>query len=444
MPRRRAFDHVRRLPSGRYQASYLAPDGRRRPAPTTFETKTAANQWLATVQADMLRGVWHPQAGTITLGAYYDKWLATNLRIKKRGTRSLYRRDADRWLLPEFTSSDGTRVHLGAMPLNRVHPPGVRDWYQVMGEGVRAAATERASGPTYRGHPARWWAERSGYDVPRTGRLPRELLAAWETAGSPTPPRREPPADAGRDTVARLYRLLHAVLESARKDGLITVNPCRLAGASDPGQRARAPVEPREVHGMVAAFTDRYRAALWFAVYTALRAGQVWALRRRDVDLENLRVRVAVGLVELPKEGITFDDPKTEGTARWTTITPAMAAILAKHLDEYVPPGPDALVFGTRTGRPVRASQRSKMFHRARLAVGRPDVRWQDLRSATAMFMLDSGASDADVRVQLNHKTDRAARRYRRTSEERRRRLTSGLDDHLAAPVNVLPLRKGA
>jgi hypothetical protein len=60
------------------------------------------------------------------------------------------------------------------------------------------------------------------------------------------------------------------------------------------------------------------------------------------------------------------------------------------------------------------------------------------------MFMLDSGASDADVRAQLNHKTDDAARRYRRTSDERRRRLTSGLDEHLGVASNVVALRKGA
>ncbi|WP_435238198.1 tyrosine-type recombinase/integrase [Streptomyces sp. YPW6] len=378
------------------------------------------------------------------MGDHFRKWVKTNPKIKKAGTRRLYESDAGRWLLPELTGSDGTTVHLDPLPVNRVHPPMVRDWYLVMSEGVRVEAVKRGSGPLYRGHPARWWAQQQGMDVPATGRLKAETVAAWEAAGSPKPPRKQPPADAGRDTIARLYRLLHAVMESAVRDGLITVNPCQLDGASEAPMRERAPVEPHEVHGMVTAFTARYRAALWFAVYTGLRAGQVWALRRRDVDLTNLRVRVAVGLVEVPGEGIQVDDPKTEGTAKWVTIEPGMGAILAAHLDEYAPEAPDALVFGTRNGKPVRASQRSKMFHRARMAVRRPDIRWCDLRAALALFMLDNGASDADVKAQLNHKTDRAAAHYRRTSEERRRRLTSGLDSHLATG-NVIPFaRKGA
>ena len=39
---RRHFGFVRKLPSGRFQASYLGPDGRRRTAPETFGRKQDA------------------------------------------------------------------------------------------------------------------------------------------------------------------------------------------------------------------------------------------------------------------------------------------------------------------------------------------------------------------------------------------------------------------
>jgi hypothetical protein len=48
---RRRFGWVRKLPSGRFQASYLGPDGRRRTAPDTFERKGDADQLLSTVRA---------------------------------------------------------------------------------------------------------------------------------------------------------------------------------------------------------------------------------------------------------------------------------------------------------------------------------------------------------------------------------------------------------
>ena len=47
----RRFGNVRRLPSGRYQASYLGLDGLRKYAPETFERKGDAERFLAALLA---------------------------------------------------------------------------------------------------------------------------------------------------------------------------------------------------------------------------------------------------------------------------------------------------------------------------------------------------------------------------------------------------------
>ena len=44
--RREQFGYVRRLPSGRFQAFYIAPDGSRHNAPTTFLCETDAGTFL--------------------------------------------------------------------------------------------------------------------------------------------------------------------------------------------------------------------------------------------------------------------------------------------------------------------------------------------------------------------------------------------------------------
>lgn len=54
----REFGSVRQLPSGRWQARYRAPDGRRLTAPFTFTTKRAAAAWLAETQTNIERGRW--------------------------------------------------------------------------------------------------------------------------------------------------------------------------------------------------------------------------------------------------------------------------------------------------------------------------------------------------------------------------------------------------
>jgi hypothetical protein len=53
-PGRRRFGNVRRLPSGRWQARYIGPDGLTRTAPNTFATERQAQKWLTLVEGDIL------------------------------------------------------------------------------------------------------------------------------------------------------------------------------------------------------------------------------------------------------------------------------------------------------------------------------------------------------------------------------------------------------
>lgn len=46
MANRRSFGYIRRLPSKRYQASYIGPDLARHAAPDTFEAKLDAEGWM--------------------------------------------------------------------------------------------------------------------------------------------------------------------------------------------------------------------------------------------------------------------------------------------------------------------------------------------------------------------------------------------------------------
>src|SRR3546814_17957789 len=81
---RRQFGAVRRLPSGRYQARL--PDGTA--APTTFTAKADAARWLATAEADMLRGPFFPHrlGADLPLGEWLDQWHTNHLLPKRPGT----------------------------------------------------------------------------------------------------------------------------------------------------------------------------------------------------------------------------------------------------------------------------------------------------------------------------------------------------------------------
>ncbi len=64
--RRESWGSLRKLPSGRWQARYPAPDGEMYTArteddkPLTFLTKTDARAWLAGVHTTIARQQWEP------------------------------------------------------------------------------------------------------------------------------------------------------------------------------------------------------------------------------------------------------------------------------------------------------------------------------------------------------------------------------------------------
>jgi len=95
---RRSFGAVRKLPSGRFQASYSI-DGFRYNAPDTFKTKTDASLYLNTVDSDITRQSWRaPAKSELSLAAYAPQWLRN--RDIKESTRDLYENQLRLHILP--------------------------------------------------------------------------------------------------------------------------------------------------------------------------------------------------------------------------------------------------------------------------------------------------------------------------------------------------------
>ncbi|MFJ8271688.1 tyrosine-type recombinase/integrase [Streptomyces sp. NPDC094154] len=127
--KRRQFGRVRKLPSGRYQARYVGPDGLLRPAPDTFRTKRDADEWLADKQTEMRRGDWHdPDAGKVPFGVYAAAWVQE--RELTARTRQLYESLLRLHLEPTF----------GGVNVAEISPPFVRRW--------RADKLTAGTGPT--------------------------------------------------------------------------------------------------------------------------------------------------------------------------------------------------------------------------------------------------------------------------------------------------------
>ncbi len=124
---KRTFGSVDRLPSGRYRARYLGPDGRRHTK--IFVAKADAWAWLASQQTDLLRKSWRaPNPSRQTVGEYAEDYLTRN--DLRESTRVLY---AGLW-----------RHHLAEpwanVPVDEVTPAAVRSWHVKAGGMTRPTA----------------------------------------------------------------------------------------------------------------------------------------------------------------------------------------------------------------------------------------------------------------------------------------------------------------
>lgn len=85
MTNRRHFGDIRKLHSGRYQASY-SHEGQRHVGPNTFAAKADAQAWLARAEGDLARGSWiAPGGGGLTVAEVAERWLASN-PVKRSST----------------------------------------------------------------------------------------------------------------------------------------------------------------------------------------------------------------------------------------------------------------------------------------------------------------------------------------------------------------------
>lgn len=78
-----------------------------------------------------------------------------------------------------------------------------------------------------------------------------------------------PPGRDGSATVARAYRLLRAILQTAVDDELLLRNPCRLPGAGTPKSTERPVLAISEVGELAAAVPDHYHAYVVLAATAA-------------------------------------------------------------------------------------------------------------------------------------------------------------------------------
>ncbi len=377
--RRESFGAIRQRSSGRYQASYVGPDGTRHTGPHTFDTMTDARGWLAIQQAAILSGSWSPHdtaraaaAKTgrgLTFAEYAEQWIST--RTNRHGDHLRPRTAAEYRRLVA-----GPLAPFGTLRLPAITPDAVRAWY-----------------------------------------------SGLVTAGTKT-------------QAARAYELLKSILATAVDDGRIKTNPCQIRGAASAstGKRVQPPTGA-ELQKILDAITPRYRAAVILAAWAGVRYGELTELRRKDLELvrvdgqlQVIVVNVSRAVTQVTGQGFVVGQTKSEAGVRTIVLPPHVNDVVEAHLRDNVSRFPEALLFPAADGATHLAqSTFTKHWYPARAAAGREDMPWHALRHYGATRAALAGATLKELQARLGHSTVAAAMRYQHTAgrdEELARRMS--------------------
>lgn len=236
-------------------------------------------------------------------------------------------------------------------------------------------------------------------------------------------------------TVRRVHTVFRGVLKLGVERGYLRNDPCshvRLPKASAPTSAKRIVLTASEVRDLAESIDPRFRCFLYTAAYTGMRAGEVEALRRCDVDLVEGKVRVERALKEIGAK-LIFGPTKT-GQVRQVTLPNFLVDLLKEHL-QFVDGGPEALVFTGVQGDPIRHHNFYRRYFRSAVTARRcgrcqtvvrpkvtracPDcgsadltyvlpsekhgLRFHDLRHTCATILIAAGAHPKAIQEHLGH-----------------------------------------
>jgi integrase len=350
---------TKRKDSNRWRARYPDPlRGGTTQIERTFDTKGEAQDWLLDMQHSAKTGTFiDPAASARTFGDVVDEWRGTWTDLEPK-TKAGYESILNKHILPRF----------GKARISAVTPDRVQ-------------------------------------------KLVNDLAATHAP-----------------NTTRRVYTVLRSVLALAQTRRYLAANAATgiKLPKKAPRNQQRLYLNAGQVRTLAEAMPGRYRVATYVAAYCGLRAGELWALRRRDVDLLHGELHVRQALKDISsksqalkasEKGLLFGPTKTHA-ARKLSLPEPIKDLLTEHLSGPLPDGvgPDALIFTTSSGTPVRHGNFYRRVFKPTIKGDnkrkkRPPalpaelhgLRWHDLRHTCAALSLEVQPNLAMVQARLGH-----------------------------------------
>jgi integrase len=150
-------------------------------------------------------------------------------------------------------------------------------------------------------------------------------------------------------TARKILATLHSGLAYAISQDWVAINAAhgtRVIGTRDEGTKKIAPPSKEDMRVLLDAADEDLRFMLLFAASTGARAGEQWAARWQDVDLENGTFAIVRRVDAYGEEGA----PKSAAGVRTVPISNQLTAMLKVWKLKSIFKGPDDLIFPNSEG----------------------------------------------------------------------------------------------
>ncbi len=354
---RSSWGTIRRLPSKKYQASYLGPDKKRHNAPTTFTTKTQARLWLDEQRLSIEKGTWAQKQVPQSPPEIFKSYAERHIKLQTNAQGQLLRKNTQDTYM-RLLGLHLTEFH--DQPLNKISKRQIDEWWQ---------------------------------KKVRTGKA---------------------------TTASKAYKLLHSVLKRAVADGLIPENPCKIRGAHSltTGKGKEIPT-PHEVAQLIKTIDEKYKLLVILMSYGGLRFSEATALTKKDLKVihkagkKHIEVQVTKAVTE--SNGIfTVSDPKSKASKRTIALPAKLNLLVAELVMAVKATSPNQLLIPAPKGGYLRNSVFRKALAAAckKAGIFRIRISAHCFRHFAATTFLEAGASIADLQKWLGDNTQSAALGY--------------------------------
>lgn len=270
--------------------------------------------------------------------------------------------------------------------------------------------------------------------------------------------------DGEPDNTARVnaYKLLSEIMGAAENDALddegntlIDKSPCRLKDVARPKKRHETVVPTVEqISELVSYMPERLGLIEWVAFGLGFRIGEILALQRRDIELNDIPnksfIHVRHSLKdekdERGKTVVVMGSTKTKSSEASVIIPESLKPLFEKQLKEYTSKEADAFLFTTENNNNfIRPSNFRCRYHNpARKQVEGLEEYWpHDGRHARVITMLESGESLNIVAKQVRHSDARTTARFYADSTTRGalEKASEKISEQLSEGLNSEPTK---